>query len=72
MPGWRRKFEAQYRRPFIMQIALNQVATLLLVISGILVLAQGANGLYWIVPGFILCFLAALLDAWVLLVEINR
>jgi hypothetical protein len=67
-----RQMEAQYHRRFIQQIAINQVATLLLVIAGILVLAQGANGLYWLVPGFIFCILAAFLDAWVLLIEINR
>ncbi|HEY7347850.1 MAG TPA: hypothetical protein VH599_05980 [Ktedonobacterales bacterium] len=69
--SWR-QFEAQYRRPFIMQVALNQIATVPLIISGIVILTKGASGLYWLVFGFIFCFLAALLDAWVLLVEINR
>jgi modulator of FtsH protease len=67
-----RKFEARYRRPFILQIMMNQIALLPFILSGIFALAQGTNGLYWLVPGFIFCFLAAILDAWVLLVEINR
>ena len=29
-------------------------------------------GLAWVVPGVIVSFVLALLDAWVLLVEINR
>jgi modulator of FtsH protease len=67
-----RQMEAKYHRRFIQQITLNQVATLLLVVSGVLILTIGASGVYWLVPGFILCILAALLDAWVLLIEINR
>ncbi|HEY7357509.1 MAG TPA: hypothetical protein VH590_13615 [Ktedonobacterales bacterium] len=67
-----RQMEAQYHRRFLQQITLNQVATLLLVVSGVLVLVLGPGGLYWLVPGFILCILAAFLDAWVLLIEINR
>ena len=67
-----RQMEAQYHRRFIQQVVLNQVATLLLVVSGVLVLTLGESGLYWLVPGFICCILAAFLDAWVLLIEINR
>jgi hypothetical protein len=32
----------------------------------------GAGGLYWLVASTLLSILAALADAWVLLVEINR
>jgi modulator of FtsH protease len=42
------------------------------VIAGIAVLAWGEGGLYWIVPGVILCFLDAMINAWVLLIEIHR
>ncbi|MEI9934528.1 MAG: hypothetical protein WDM71_06665 [Ferruginibacter sp.] len=40
--------------------------------GGIILIAVGANGLYWIVPAFIFSFIKSVLDAWVLLVEINR
>ena len=33
---------------------------------------RGEGGLYWGVPAVIVSFVLALLDAWVLLVEINR
>jgi hypothetical protein len=36
-----------------------------------LVLGRG-GGLYWLVVGTAICFLAALMDAWVLLIEIQR
>ena len=32
----------------------------------------GVGGLYWLVVGVILSFLAAVAEAWVLLVEIHR
>lgn len=37
-----------------------------------IVLSSGSGGLYWIVPAIIFSFVKAILDAWVLLVEINR
>ncbi len=35
-------------------------------------LISGVGGLYWLVPAAIFSFIKAILDAWVLLVEINR
>jgi hypothetical protein len=36
-------------------------------------LLYGASpGLYWLVPGFVFSFLAGVLNAWILLIEINR
>jgi hypothetical protein len=45
---------------------------LLYVIAGGLVVAHGVNGFYWLVPAIIFSFAVAILDAWVLLIEINR
>ena len=42
------------------------------VIAGAAVLVRGEGDLAWVVPGGIVSFVLALLDAWVLLVEINR
>jgi hypothetical protein len=69
--SWR-QMEAQYHRRFLQQLTLNQVATLLLVVSGVLIVTLGTSGLYWLVPAFLFCILAAFLDAWVVLIEINR
>ena len=54
------------------RIGSSQIATLPLVIAGISTLAHAGGGLYWIVPGIIFSFTAALIDAWVLMVEILR
>jgi hypothetical protein len=51
---------------------LGQVATLPLVIAGVAVLWVGPGGLYWLMAGTVFSILAALFEAWVLLVEINR
>jgi len=60
------------RGPFMLRMALGQIATLPLVAAGIFVLAGGLEGLYWLVVGMIFPIIVALFDAWVLLVEINR
>jgi len=60
------------RTSFVWRVVLGQVATLPLVIAGVAVLSVGLGGLYWLVAGTVFSILAALVEAWVLLVEINR
>jgi len=66
--GTKRQFRLQHG----VNMVLSQLATLPYVVGGTIMVLNGANGLYWLVPAFIFAFLKALLDAWVLLVEINR
>jgi modulator of FtsH protease len=63
---------ADLRVSFVVRVVLGQVATLTLVIAGVAVLWVGSGGLYWLVASTVFSILAALADAWVLLVEINR
>ena len=67
-----RETEVQYRRAGSVNIALSQLATLPYLVGAIILLTGDANGLYWTVPAVIFSFVKAVLDAWVLLVEINR
>lgn len=60
------------RQAFVLRVALGQIATLPLIIAGVAVLSVGLGGLYWLVAGTVFSILAALFEAWVLLVEINR
>jgi hypothetical protein len=63
----------QQRGYWIMtRFATTTVATVPLIIAGISLLARAGGGLYWLVAGIVLSFAAALLDAWVLMVEILR
>lgn len=61
----------EYRRRALLRMLLSQTAAALFVVAGIVTLAN-PGGIYWLVPAIILTYLIALLDAWVLLVEINR
>jgi modulator of FtsH protease len=64
--------EPGLRKPFILRVVVAQVGTLPFVAAGFFVLVEGLGGLYWLVAGTVFSILAALFDAWVLLVEINR
>jgi hypothetical protein len=62
----------ELRGPLVARVLLGQIATLLLIVAGVAVLSVGLAGLYWLVAGTVFSIIAALADAWVLLVEINR
>jgi modulator of FtsH protease len=51
---------------------LNQIAILPYVITGIAVLVWGEPALYGLIPVVLLSIFKAMLDAWVLLIEIMR
>jgi hypothetical protein len=54
------------------RILINQPANLLVVIGGLSLLMGFAGGLTWMAAGAIFSFAGALLNAWVLLIEILR
>ena len=51
---------------------MNQIAILPYIISGISLMGGDLNGLYWLLAAMVFSFIKASLDAWVLLIEINR
>jgi modulator of FtsH protease len=54
------------------RIVMAQAAVLPLLVAAVSLLLRAGGGLYWIVPGVVLCLVIAVLDAWVLLIEILR
>jgi hypothetical protein len=54
------------------RIVLAQTAVLPLLVAGVSLLLGAGGGLYWLVPGVVFCLVIAVLDAWVLLIEIAR
>jgi hypothetical protein len=56
----------------MIRVVSHQLATVPMFFAGLSMLARWGGGLYWLVPGTILSFSVALLNAWVLLVEIQR
>lgn len=67
-----RRTDSQYRFAYLGNIALTQLAILPYIVGGVLILLRGALGLYALVVAVVFSFVKAVLDAWVLLVEINR
>jgi len=66
-----RSTKPRYRLQYVVLIIFNQLSTLPYIVVGVAILSLGWGGLYWLVPSTILSVIKALLDAWVLLVEIN-
>lgn len=67
-----RRVDKQYRRQALLTFGLDQMAVLPYPIGGIVLLISGGPGLYWVAAGFIFSFAKAVLDEWVLLIEILR
>ena len=67
-----RKVPTTYRRDIVRIFVIYQMAALSFVAAGIIFLIWGANGFYWIVAASLLSYLAAFIDTWLLVVEINR
>jgi hypothetical protein len=64
--------EIVYKRLYVINMIVDQVAVIPYLIGGLKILLIGDKGIYWIVPAIIFSFIKAVLDAWVLLIEINR
>jgi hypothetical protein len=54
------------------RLVFNQLPPLPFIVAGVLLVTDHASGMYWIVPGILLSFVAGLFGAWVLLIEIQR
>jgi len=51
---------------------LTQVSGIPVWVAGISLIVGAGGGLYWLLGATVACFLSALIDAWVLLIEIQR
>ena len=67
----RRTIDAAFRREISTNIALNQITALPYIIAGVSILTWGSGGIYWLVPAVLFSIIKAMMDAWVLLIEIN-
>jgi hypothetical protein len=62
----------EHKKYYRQNLFFSQLAILPYVLSGIVLITHGSVGLYWLIPGILFSFIKALVDAWVLLVEIHR
>ena len=69
--AWSLRKEATARERIARGVT-NEGFNLAFVIGGALIFAGARAGLYWIAAGDILCIIAIVLSAWVLMVEIMR
>jgi hypothetical protein len=54
------------------RITLTQLGSIPLFVGAVSVLKGSSTGIYWLLPGFFVSFLAGILNAWILLIEILR
>jgi len=67
-----RKTEKLYKGRYFINISFNQLSLLFYLIAAVAILICKEDGMYWLIPAIVLSFIKAVIDAWVLLVEINR
>ena len=60
------------RQWLVLRVLATQLASIPFLVAGVLLVTGCRMGLYWLVPGVIASFAAGMLNAWVLLVEIQR
>lgn len=64
--------QKQYKWRYAFNMLVDQTATLLYMTAGVALATNNAKGMYWMVAAILISIVKAVLDAWVLLVEINR
>jgi hypothetical protein len=57
---------------FVWRVVGDHLGPVLLLVGGITLLIGNGGGLYWVVPALIAAMVAAIIGAWVMLVEIVR
>lgn len=67
-----RETEKQYRGQYYQIVFLDQLSLAFYLLSGLVFLLIGETGVYLLVPATILSIALSMMNAWVLLVEINR
>jgi hypothetical protein len=56
----------------VVSLVTYQAATLPFVVAGVSLLLRAGGGLYWLVPGVVFSLVVAVINAWVLLIEVVR
>lgn len=64
--------ENQYKKHYFRNLFFTQFAVVPYLVTGVYLILNLDIGFYWLIPGITFSFIKALLDSWVLLVEINR
>jgi hypothetical protein len=68
----RRVIDPALRRQFVTRVVMVQVVSAPFILGGVSLMLGSEAGYYWLAAGVLGAIVAAVLNAWVLLVEINR
>jgi hypothetical protein len=68
----RESIDAAYRRRSEGAATMGILGLSFFVLAGLSLVMDVGGGLYWLVPATLLCVARAMLESWVLLVEVNR
>ena len=60
------------KKRYILNAIFNQLCATPVVSGAVLMLLIGRAGIYWIALGILFSFIKAVIDGWILLVEIDR
>ena len=67
-----RSKQTQFRKIYITNLLFDQIALIPFIVAGIFTLINCGGAEYWTAAGILFSLIKAILDSWVLLVEINR
>ncbi|MDQ3022734.1 MAG: hypothetical protein M3R36_19545 [Bacteroidota bacterium] len=67
-----RKSIDKFKKRYILNTMFNQLCATPVVVAAVLMLLIGGAGIYWIALGILFSFIKAVIDGWILLVEIDR
>lgn len=63
---------SDYRLQSLLSLTLFQVATVPTIVAGLAMFRIGTDAMYLLAPAFMVSFAVAILDAWVLMIEVRR
>ena len=66
------KTPQQYKNVFLINILVDQFATIPYIIAGLLLFSNNETGFYFILTAYLISFCKSVSDAWVLIIEILR
>jgi hypothetical protein len=64
--------EKRWRGQFLVHTLELQIPSGLFSVGGVLLVGTSSYSLYWLAPATIVAFFVAIIESWVILVEINR
>lgn len=62
----------EHKAWLVEQVVTLQLPSVVFIVGGVSLAADGGGGLYWVLAAVLLAFVSASINGWVLLVEVKR